>query len=139
MVYLDIDEFKGVNDHFGHAGGDALLRFVGSAIRQSIRAVDVATRLGGDEFAILLPETDRPMAPSLLERLSQHLHNSRATFSVGAITSETPPPTPDDLLRSADLAIYRVKQSGKGSVRHALVGADRSGRGHEAQRRTGSL
>lgn len=127
VVYIDIDNFKKVNDRHGHGVGDALLVAVASALQRSIRRVDVAARLGGDEFAVLLPDTGCSVAEAFLQRLRQNLRGSTeppaaaVTFSIGAVTFLRPPATAEDLLRSADRAMYRVKRAGKDASRHEVL------------------
>jgi diguanylate cyclase (GGDEF)-like protein len=137
LAYMDLDEFKEVNDTLGHAAGDELLRLVGRTLAGSVRSTDVVARLGGDEFAILLPATDVSTSRVVVERLCERLRAAMrseaaapaATFSMGVATF--PPPAPgspppasvEALLRTADAAMYEVKRAGKGDVRYTVVEA----------------
>lgn len=127
IAYIDLDNFKAVNDSKGHAEGDALLHEVGSQIRQGLRDQDVPARLGGDEFALLLPETSFENASVALRRLVESLRlmmkarHCPVTFSVGAVTFQTPLSSVDDMIGLADDLMYQVKTSGKGAVRHELA------------------
>jgi diguanylate cyclase (GGDEF)-like protein len=126
-VYLDVDDFKLVNDSLGHGAGDALLRAVGESLRRSIRGHDLAARVGGDEFVLLLTETGPDQARFAVERLRRRLAEDlgaqgfRATVSVGVATFRTAPRSPVDLLRASDGAMYRTKRGGKGGVQYEVV------------------
>ena len=122
-LFLDLDDFKHVNDNMGHDAGDALLQAIGDRIVATVRPQDLACRLGGDEFAILLPETDRledaeAVASRLLEALSVPVLiegvDVRVTASVGvSIRRAGEPMSVDDLLRRSDVAMYHAKARGK--------------------------
>ncbi|MEO7296060.1 MAG: EAL domain-containing protein, partial [Candidatus Limnocylindria bacterium] len=122
VLFLDLDDFKTINDSLGHGAGDDLLREVARRLERTVRPGDTAARLGGDEFAILLEdaasETPQSVAARLLEALAHPFVIHRKQVSVHAsigIALETPAATtPEDLLRNADLAMYMAKQRGKG-------------------------
>lgn len=122
VAYMDMDDFKRVNDVFGHRHGDLVLRRFAELIRARCRAGDTVARLGGDEFALLLPETDVDAAMGVLERIRAQVtaELGKAPISVGvsigAVTTHDPP-SADELLRSADEIMYSVKDGGKGRVR----------------------
>lgn len=122
VAYMDLDDFKKVNDVFGHRHGDLVLRRFGEVIRARCRAGDTVARLGGDEFAVLLPETDVEGARGVLERIRAHVIAELGKppisvgVSVGAVTCHDPQGA-DELLRSADEILYSVKGGGKGRVR----------------------
>jgi diguanylate cyclase (GGDEF)-like protein len=123
LGYVDVDNLKHVNDGFGHAAGDELLREVARAIRETVRTSDVAARLGGDEFAILFvgmrQDAAEAAARRLLERLKRldALHpGANLGASIGVATYASPPDTPEEMIRSADAAMYDAKRRGKGRV-----------------------
>src|SRR5207253_7376812 len=107
LAYLDLDNFKRLNDRLGHAAGDAALVDLVRMIRPGLRAPDVLARLGGDEFALLLPDTDAEGAVALLTRMQEALTREMAragrpiSASVGAVTFEKP-------LWDVDLMIQQV-------------------------------
>jgi diguanylate cyclase (GGDEF)-like protein len=119
LAYLDLDDFKRVNDRFGHAEGDRVLESVAACMRANTRGADLVARLGGDEFAVLLPETDQVQAREVVEKLS-HLLRAEVErggwdvgFSVGVVTSAGAPEDAASLIRSADDLMYEVKRGGK--------------------------
>lgn len=124
VAFIDIDDFKGINDHFGHHAGDLLLRLVGQAIRKNTRSSDLVARLGGDEFAVLLTETPADAASSVLQKLQSQLceimkeHRWNVTFSIGAITFENAPKTVDEMLVGADKLMYSAKKTGRNLIKH---------------------
>jgi diguanylate cyclase (GGDEF)-like protein len=130
LAYLDLDNFKQLNDRLGHSAGDLALRHLALAIRRGIRTVDILARLGGDEFALLLPETDSAAAMQVLTRIHQLLTQEMAgegwavTASVGAATFLQPPVDVDLMLRRVDSLMYTVKRRGKNRVEHEEVEAD---------------
>jgi diguanylate cyclase (GGDEF)-like protein len=127
VAYLDCDDFKVVNDRFGHAQGDALLAVVAATLRGGTRAVDTVARLGGDEFGLLLVDTDGAAAEALLARvrtaLAAAMHENRweVSFSIGAVTFLTPPRSLDEMLAHADQLMYDAKNGGKNAARHEVV------------------
>jgi diguanylate cyclase (GGDEF)-like protein len=130
VAYIDVDNFKWLNDRHGHAAGDALLRDAVRAIKQTVREVDMVARLGGDEFAVLLPETDDAAARAVVSRVRESLsgiaarHGRRVTFSIGVVTWTTPPRTADTMIRQADAAMYEVKRTGKNRVAHLTISGE---------------
>jgi diguanylate cyclase (GGDEF)-like protein len=128
IAFLDCDNFKRVNDLYGHPVGDELLRKVAVAITASLREVDVVARLGGDEFAILLPESDQKAASTVLRKLRNGLKSVgeqyNVTFSIGVVTYLRPPDSVDQMLVAADKAMYEAKRNGKNTSRHKVFGRD---------------
>ena len=124
VAYVDVDDFKRVNDELGHEAGDDLLRSVAATFARRIRSTDLVARLGGDEFALLLSATGAVAARTLLAELYSTLVTEMArqswpvTFSIGAVTFLRPPVSPDDMLRHVDELMYRVKREGKAGVKH---------------------
>jgi diguanylate cyclase (GGDEF)-like protein len=122
LVLLDVDEFKNINDRFGHPAGDAVLKSLGGALDKQKRNSDVFGRIGGDEFALLLPETGLARACQLGERfrtLCEGLRPSvgpdtiRITVSLGATETLKTDVSFDDLLHRADAALYQAKAKGR--------------------------
>ena len=131
LLMFDIDNFKELNDTYGHAGGDAVLRGVGKIMSQRLRAQDVACRFGGDEFIVVMPETSLENAGhkglELLGRL-QHMHREPVdmplpgmSFSMGVAAFPEHGRTGKELLDAVDAALYRAKQQGGGRVVTATV------------------
>lgn len=125
LLMLDIDYFKQVNDRYGHAIGDSVLRHFATVARQVLRKVDLLGRLGGEEFAVLLPGTDPEGAHQLAERLRQTIASSPAstpagligiTVSIGVTLFEPTDTTADRVLARADRALYRAKDLGRNRV-----------------------
>lgn len=127
LAYIDVDDFKALNDRRGHAAGDEVLATIGQVLRVSLRRLDAAARLGGDEFGVLLPEADAPAAHATLEKLRRLLHaamssaNAGVTFSVGAVVFEAAPASAAAALECADAAMYRAKRAGKNALRVEVV------------------
>ena len=123
VAYLDVDDFKLVNDRMGHAAGDTLLLTVARTLRGTTRAVDSVARLGGDEFGLILPETDAAVAEAILQRVrgtlleAIHQESWAAGFSIGAAVFLVPPSDVDELTARADELMYMAKRSAKGSLR----------------------
>ncbi len=128
VAYIDVDNFKAVNDRFGHHVGDRLLCVVAARIQKALRKVDTVARLGGDEFAILLSETGYDAAEDVIRKLRDQLlatmrqRNWPVTCSIGAITFNAPPQDVDEMIRMADALMYSVKHGGKNRIRHNVVG-----------------
>jgi diguanylate cyclase (GGDEF)-like protein/PAS domain S-box-containing protein len=122
LLFVDLDDFKVVNDTLGHAAGDALLTAVAARLRGCLRSADTAARLGGDEFALLLEEVVDPaegdrVAGRVLDTMrrpfSLHGEPVHVTVSVGLVTAAAGTLTVDELLRRADFAMYAAKHNGK--------------------------
>jgi diguanylate cyclase (GGDEF)-like protein len=122
IAYIDLDNFKDVNDSLGHQAGDDVLRKVGTLLKSSLRPSDLTTRLGGDEFAVLLPETGGQQASATLERIHSLLANrfasagSGVTSSIGAVTFTTPPKSVEEMVHQADIRMYAAKNQGRNRI-----------------------
>ncbi len=124
--HLDLDQFKAVNDTFGHLGGDALLKTVAERLRRLVRPTDTIGRMGGDEFVIVqAPVADAAEATSLAQSIVTAMgepfdidgHQAVVGVSIGIAVSPGDGPVSDKLLRNADLALYRAKGDGRGTFR----------------------
>jgi diguanylate cyclase (GGDEF)-like protein len=121
LFYLDLDDFKAVNDAHGHATGDAVLRLVADATRGTVRQADIVGRLGGDEFAVLMPETEGTVAHAAATRLVNNVRTvfrgtPSVTASIGVLAVTGTEAGTDELLRKADQAMYQAKRAGKDRV-----------------------
>ena len=127
LAYLDLDNFKEINDRFGHYVGDKLLRLIAQTIQKQIRETDTIARLGGDEFALLLPETHYETGKVTLQRIQQILKTTievyypQVSFSIGAVTFISLPDSVDLMLNKADSLMYEVKKSGKNRIKHHIL------------------
>ena len=124
LAYLDLDNFKQVNDRYGHTTGDDLLRTVAEIARESTRKTDHVARLGGDEFALLLVESGSDEAAHAIDKLRARIAERMAEqswpvqVSVGVVSFDESPPDAKEAIRLADDLMYRVKKTGKNSVIH---------------------
>ena len=125
LLFIDLDNFKNVNDRFGHGKGDKALQALGERIKATIRPGDTAGRLGGDEFAVLLEDVESPQAVGdvcerLLATLSEPVDLGEASpiigASIGYALSGPDCSTSEELLRNADIAMYAAKAGGRGQV-----------------------
>lgn len=127
VAYVDVDDFKAVNDEYGHSEGDVLLKGIAGVMKESTRSTDVVARLGGDEFAVLLPESGSEAAGKFIQKLHRRLVQAgnrvrrAVTFSIGVVTFETPPASGDEMVRIVDDLMYRAKIRGKDRVEFAVV------------------
>jgi diguanylate cyclase (GGDEF)-like protein len=125
IAYFDLDNFKTVNDQFGHGIGDQVLYTVVNLTKRQLRKIDIVGRLGGDEFAFILPETDQVGAQVVISKIQKFLldemnrNNWPVTFSVGVLTCVDTPSTSEGLLKRADELMYSVKNSGKNAITYS--------------------
>jgi diguanylate cyclase (GGDEF)-like protein len=128
VAYIDLDNFKAVNDLLGHRTGDDLLNVVVATIRAHIRNSDILARFGGDEFVVLLPDTRGDAALKFLNKMHDSLNQAMAlknwpvSFSVGAVTHIHAPQTVDEIINHADELMYKVKHGGKNKLIHVEIG-----------------
>jgi two-component system cell cycle response regulator len=127
VLVCDLDRFKQVNDTYGHAAGDEVLKQFAQCATQSMRNVDMVARFGGEEFVILLPDTDGDNAVKAAERLCKKVATSpmlipeapggnlTITVSIG-VASTSKPMSGEELIKLADAALYRAKQGGRNQV-----------------------
>jgi two-component system cell cycle response regulator len=127
VLLIDIDHFKGVNDGFGHPGGDEVLREFAVRLATNVRAIDLACRWGGEEFAVVMPETKVEDAQRIAERIRLHVAGSPfrigpdneslgVTISIGVAGTLGEGDSVDALVKRADEALYEAKQSGRNRV-----------------------
>lgn len=127
VLMLDVDHFKKVNDTYGHAAGDAVLKASVSVVMQALRPTDLVVRMGGEEFAVIMPETNLPMGMAIGERLRERIANhpvgigAKQTLSV-TVSIGVASIRPDnqenghDVFERADAALYKAKQTGRNRV-----------------------
>ncbi|MBW4652436.1 MAG: GGDEF domain-containing protein [Kaiparowitsia implicata GSE-PSE-MK54-09C] len=127
LLFLDLDDFKAVNDTFGHLMGDRLLIEVGKVLMSSVRSLDTVARLGGDEFAVLLPGCMLPEALAIAHKLQagirqiqiqqegKSLYAPRVSVSIG-VAEANADTTPSSFYNDADIALYHSKKEGKNCV-----------------------
>jgi diguanylate cyclase (GGDEF)-like protein len=123
LAYIDVDNFKNINDRHGHAVGDELLARIAMALRETIRAGDLPARLGGDEFGILFIGLSLGGARAIAERILERMRELARRYpdcglgaSIGLAYFDNPPNVPDDMLVAADTAMYKAKELGKAQV-----------------------
>lgn len=134
LLFIDLDNFKTINDSLGHPVGDALLQRMGQRLADSQRPEDTAARLGGDEFVVLLSELadDLEQAAARAEQVATTIlsvlgrsctigpHELHVSASIGITLFPTDETSPDDIIRKADTAMYRAKDEGRNTFRHFL-------------------
>lgn len=124
IAYIDLDNFKYVNDTQGHDVGDLVLRCVAETITRATRRTDTIARLGGDEFAGLFPETDSETSLSLMRQIQSCLLDTMnqnawpVTFSIGAVTFQKPMDSVREMINEADHLMYSVKKARKNDIAH---------------------
>jgi diguanylate cyclase (GGDEF)-like protein len=126
IAYIDIDNFKTINDRFGHAIGDRVLSAVVNSMQRNLRKTDIVARVGGDEFAVLLPEVGADAAQVVISKLHTGLleelqeNDWQVTFSIGVVTFIYAAPQADEVINIADRAMYSVKNNGKNNVSYTV-------------------
>ena len=128
LAYVDLDDFKSINDAFGHAEGDRVLQATARVLKQLVRRVDTVARLGGDQFALVLPDTDEHGAHRVISNLGQALRNAllatgrELTCSIGVVTFLDPAVSAEGAVAAGDGVMYEVKRQGKGGVEFMVRG-----------------
>ncbi|HUH99159.1 MAG TPA: GGDEF domain-containing protein [Anaerolineales bacterium] len=128
LIYMDLDNFKSINDTAGHEAGDSLLIRVAALLTVQLRGTDIAGRVGGDEFAAILPETDDQAARKVVARLQSsfaeemYTHHWPITFSIGVLSCLSTPSGTDELFRLVDQLMYEAKKEGKNTIRYRVYG-----------------
>ena len=124
VAFIDVDNFKTINDTFGHTEGDTVLRAIATKIKNHLRKTDIVARVGGDEFVVLLPETDAQTAPIVISNMQHALVQEMnengwlVTFSMGGLTLTAPQLSVDEMLGRADQLMYAVKNGGKNNIHY---------------------
>ena len=135
LLMMDLDELKALNDRLGHFHGDRVLHAVGEIVTAGVRRIDTAARYGGDEFVVLLPETDPTGAYVVAEKIRLGVQDLqlglqdetlRPSLSIGVVSYPDDGTTADELMISADGAMYRSKRAGKNRVTGVEIPVDRS-------------
>jgi diguanylate cyclase (GGDEF)-like protein len=126
LIYIDVDNFKTINDRFGHRAGDRLLVLLAEALRANFRETDLVARLGGDEFSIILVETEADGAEQALKRVCDVLEKiprmgSIVTLSIGLLTFTHPPESFEEAVKKADELMYLAKNKGKNFIQRAVI------------------
>lgn len=144
VALVDIDEFKRVNDRFGHARGDAAIRHIASVLRDTAEEPAITARIGGEEFMIALPGVDAGVAGEMLDSARQRVARARCiadghtvplSISAGVADRDAGTSSAEELVRLADTALYQAKQSGRNKV---VAAAALVGTGAPMDRRSGS-
>lgn len=144
LAYVDVDDFKAVNEAQGHAGGDRVLKEIGRVLGASVREADTAARVGGDEFALVFPDTDAEGAQQIVSKLTRELRERLAadggwkvSCSIGVVTFVDAAISAKEAVAAADEVMYRVKRSGKAAVEFSVFDRD-AGHCHDVATRNGS-
>ena len=128
FVMVDIDHFKQINDAFGHAAGDEVLRGMAQRFKSSVRQYDIVGRYGGEEFLVVLPHTDAGQLRGFAERLWEKVrsepfhydgHDISVTISLGVAAASGSDESHEELIRRADDALYRAKSEGRDRICYA--------------------
>jgi diguanylate cyclase (GGDEF)-like protein len=125
VIALDLDRFKRINDTFGHATGDKVLRVFADVLQASVRPTNLVARLGGEEFVAVIPDTGNEVAVAIANRIRAAFQKAayfidgqklEATTSAGVATTEGQPRSLAEVLASADAALYRAEAAGRNCV-----------------------
>jgi diguanylate cyclase (GGDEF)-like protein len=125
LILCDVDDFKAINDRYGHGTGDSVLRTLGQRLRELLRGYDSAGRWGGEEFLLLLPGSEVENGTAVARRIHQEISHSvfecdgqglTLTMTFGVVLCDSPQKSIEEYLKAADRALYRGKQQGKNQV-----------------------
>lgn len=127
IAYLDIDDFKKVNDDLGHASGDRLLKNLTALIQKHLRKSDILARLGGDEFIILLPDTNLTKARKVFDKIKKmsgrlmEKNKWKSSISMGVGIFRKWDKKPEDIIHTVDRLMFKIKKSSKNDVRYMEI------------------
>ena len=127
VAYIDVDNFKNINDNMGHSEGDKLLSVIAEIIRNNTREIDVVARIGGDEFAVLMPKINDKQSVAIVDRIRSSLskivkeNNWAVTISIGVVTFNNPDYKVDRMIKEADDLMYSAKKSGKDTAKYKVL------------------
>lgn len=122
LIMIDIDDFKKINDTYGHQQGDEVLKYIGEVILKTVRKSDIACRYGGEELSVIMPQTNISTASKVAERIRKRIEKSMindhisVTVSIGVSEALVLYKAPDEIVRDADAALYKAKEKGKNRV-----------------------
>jgi diguanylate cyclase (GGDEF)-like protein len=126
LAYIDVDNFKNINDKYGHEKGDDVLQAIATLLISQLRRIDTVARLGGDEFVILLPNTNTIGAQNLVDKIQLSIQdnfnitNLKVTTSIGVVTFKNLLASSTEAIKIADSLMYTVKQSGRNAIKFSV-------------------
>lgn len=130
LLWMDIDNFKQINDKYGHGAGDEAIKIIAHVLQKGIRGIDLTARVGGEEFAVLLPETEIEAGMEVAERLCQSIrtikipHVGHITASFGIAAFPLHGKSSKSIIAAADAAMYEAKHSGRNRIERATIKAN---------------
>jgi len=116
LLMIDADNFKQINDNYGHPEGDSALKQLSQKLRAFVRHEDIVARYGGDEFCVVLPDTDKNATMEVASRLCQASHDAKLPISIGYATYPADAANSEELIKVADQALLEAKKQGKSKV-----------------------